>query len=89
MPVEKSYLLNEPSMGPVPSQVTLKASTLTPAEIAANVAEDWDTCRALRAPVRRVCMPAVPVPFSPPLEDFVLPDQARIASTVRDVLGYA
>jgi acetoin:2,6-dichlorophenolindophenol oxidoreductase subunit beta len=58
-------------------------------EIAASIAEDWQTCRALRAPVRRVCMPAVPVPFSPPLEDFVLPDRGRIAGTVRDVLGYA
>jgi pyruvate/2-oxoglutarate/acetoin dehydrogenase E1 component len=57
-------------------------------EIAACIAEDWDTCRGLRAPVRRVTMPAVPVPFSPPLEDFVLPDQARIAATVRELLGY-
>src|SRR5258708_7096587 len=47
------------------------------AEIAATIAEDWDTCKALRAPVRRVTMPAVPVPFSPPLEDYVLPDQPR------------
>ena len=59
------------------------------AEIAATIAEDWETCRALRAPVRRVCTPAVPIPFSPPLEDFVLPDQARIAGTVRELLGYA
>jgi pyruvate/2-oxoglutarate/acetoin dehydrogenase E1 component len=59
------------------------------AEITATIAEDWDTCRTLRAPVRRVTMPAVPVPFSPPLEDFVLPDQARIAATVRELLGYA
>ncbi len=58
------------------------------AEIAATIAEDWDTCRALRAPVRRVTMPAVPVPFSPPLEDYVLPDQARIAATVRELLDY-
>jgi pyruvate/2-oxoglutarate/acetoin dehydrogenase E1 component len=58
------------------------------AEIAATVAEDWDTCHALKAPVRRVTMPAVPVPFSPPLEDFVLPDQAQIASAAREVLGY-
>jgi pyruvate dehydrogenase E1 component beta subunit len=57
-------------------------------EIIASVAEDWQSCRMLRAPMRRVCMPAVPVPFSPPLEDFVLPDQARIASAVRDVLAY-
>jgi pyruvate dehydrogenase E1 component beta subunit len=59
------------------------------AEIAATVVEDWETCRNLRAPVRRVTMPAVPVPFSPPLEDFVLPDQARIAGTVRELLEYA
>jgi pyruvate dehydrogenase E1 component beta subunit len=58
------------------------------AEIVASVAEDWASCRTLRAPARRVTMPAVPVPFSPPLEDFVLPDQARIAATVRDLLGY-
>src|SRR5215470_9965113 len=58
-------------------------------EIAAVVAEDWECCRMLRAPVRRVCMPPVPVPFSPPLEDFVLPDRARIVGAVREVLGYA
>jgi pyruvate dehydrogenase E1 component beta subunit len=58
-------------------------------EIAAVAAEDWETCRMLRAPVRRLCMPPVPVPFSPPLEDFVLPDQSRIASTVRELVGYA
>jgi pyruvate/2-oxoglutarate/acetoin dehydrogenase E1 component len=58
------------------------------AEIMASVVEDWASCRALRAPARRVTMPAVPVPFSPPLEDFVLPDQTRIAATARDILGY-
>ena len=57
-------------------------------EILAVVAEDWECCRMLKAPLRRVCMPAVPVPFSPPLEDFVLPDKARIAAAVREVLGY-
>jgi pyruvate dehydrogenase E1 component beta subunit len=57
-------------------------------EIVASVIEDWPTCQALRAPTRRVTMPAVPVPFSPPLEDFVLPDQGRITSVVREVLGY-
>jgi pyruvate/2-oxoglutarate/acetoin dehydrogenase E1 component len=58
-------------------------------EIAAVVAEDWDTCRQLRAPVRRVCTAAVPIPFSPPLEDFVLPDQGNIAQAIRESLGYA
>jgi acetoin:2,6-dichlorophenolindophenol oxidoreductase subunit beta len=58
-------------------------------EIVASVVEDWATHQALRAPARRVTMPAVPVPFSPPLEDFVLPDQSRIAAAIRDALGYA
>jgi pyruvate dehydrogenase E1 component beta subunit len=58
-------------------------------EIAAVVAEDWETCRVLRAPVRRVCTAAVPIPFSPPLEDFVLPDQTNIADAIRESLGYA
>jgi pyruvate dehydrogenase E1 component beta subunit len=58
------------------------------AEIAAVVAEDWETCRQLRAPVRRVCTAAVPIPFSPPLEDFVLPDQTNIADAIREALGY-
>jgi pyruvate/2-oxoglutarate/acetoin dehydrogenase E1 component len=57
-------------------------------EIAAVVAEDWESCQMLRAPVRRICMPPVPVPFSPPLEDFVLPGQSRIVATVRELLGY-
>ena len=57
-------------------------------EIAAVVAEDWETCRALRAPVQRVTTAAVPIPYSPPLEDFVLPDQARIRAAIRAALAY-
>jgi pyruvate dehydrogenase E1 component beta subunit len=56
------------------------------AEIAATVAEDGATFKALRAPVARVCAAAVPVPFSPPLEDFVLPNADRIAAAVRGAL---
>jgi pyruvate/2-oxoglutarate/acetoin dehydrogenase E1 component len=57
------------------------------AEIAAVVVEDWETCRALRAPVQRVCTAAVPIPYSPPLEDFVLPDQTRIEAAIRAALA--
>jgi len=53
------------------------------AEIAAVAAEDWPTCRALKAPIQRICTAAVPIPYSPPLEDFVLPDQARIEAAIR------
>jgi pyruvate dehydrogenase E1 component beta subunit len=58
-------------------------------EIAAVAAEDWETCRRLKAPIRRVTTAAVPIPFSPPLEDFVLPDQGDIARAIREALGYA
>lgn len=55
-------------------------------EIAALVAEDPVTFRALKAPVVRVCAAPVPVPFSPPLESAALPDQKRIIAAVRQVL---
>ena len=58
------------------------------AEVAATVVEDPATFRALRAPVGRVCAAAVPVPFSPPLEDFVLPNRERIAAAVRAALAF-
>jgi len=55
-------------------------------EIIALVTEDPDTFRALKSPVRRVCAAPVPVPFSPPLEQAALPDQARITAAIRRVL---
>ncbi len=56
------------------------------AEIAAVVVEDASTFHALKAPIRRVCAASVPVPYSPPMEDFVLPSQARIVVAVRAAL---
>ena len=57
------------------------------AEIAAAVAEDRDTFHCLRGPIARVCAASVPVPYSPPLEDFVLPKMADITAAVRSVLS--
>jgi pyruvate dehydrogenase E1 component beta subunit len=42
-------------------------------EIAALIAEDPETFRILKAPIRRVCAAPVPVPYSPPLEQAALP----------------
>jgi len=56
------------------------------AEIAALVAEDPETFRALRAPVRRVCAVPVPVPYSPTLEQAALPTRGDIKAAVYDVL---
>jgi pyruvate dehydrogenase E1 component beta subunit len=43
-------------------------------EVITAIVEDPTCLRALRASPQRVCTAPVPVPFSPPLEDRVLPD---------------
>jgi len=42
----------------------------------------------LDGPIRRVAAPDVPIPFSPPLEQAVLPSVARIQETCRELLAY-
>ncbi|MBI3330356.1 MAG: alpha-ketoacid dehydrogenase subunit beta, partial [Nitrospinae bacterium] len=56
------------------------------AEIAALLAEDPPTFRALKASPKRVCAPDVPIPYSPVMEHFCLPDKARIIEGIREVL---
>jgi pyruvate/2-oxoglutarate/acetoin dehydrogenase E1 component len=41
---------------------------------------------ALKAPIRRVARPNVPVPYSAPLEEAVTPNKARIVEAVRSLL---
>jgi acetoin:2,6-dichlorophenolindophenol oxidoreductase subunit beta len=54
------------------------------AELAALIAEDaWD---ALRAPVRRITRADVPVPFSTPLETYVLPSPDRLLDACRSAV---
>jgi len=43
----------------------------------------------LDMPIERVAAPFVPVPFSPPLEDFVIPKEDRIVAAIRRTLGVA
>ena len=55
------------------------------AEIAAVIADKgFDN---LDAPVKRLTTPDVPVPFSPPLEKFVIPDDKKIVSAIKELLG--
>jgi pyruvate/2-oxoglutarate/acetoin dehydrogenase E1 component len=54
-------------------------------EIAAIAAED--ALEYLDAPVRRLAVPDVPIPYSRPLEQFVLPSSQRIAETVRSMMS--
>ena len=53
-------------------------------EIAAELGERL--CDYLTAPVKRVASPDIPVPFSPPLENFYRPDVQNIVDAVHGVL---
>jgi len=56
------------------------------AEIAALVAEDEDAFGYLDAPIQRVTRQHVPVPFSPPMENFVIPNAGSIKAAIQKVL---
>lgn len=55
------------------------------AEIAARISNDCFDY--LDAPVVRVCAKDTPIPFSPPLEDFVIPSEHDIENAVRSVVS--
>ena len=54
------------------------------AEIAAMVAEE--AVDYLDAPIKRVAEPDTPIPFSPPLEQYVIPDEKAIMKAVKKVV---
>jgi pyruvate/2-oxoglutarate/acetoin dehydrogenase E1 component len=54
------------------------------AEIAALVAER--TLDYLDAPIKRVTTPDTPIPFSPPLEQFIIPNEQSIIKAVKEVV---
>jgi len=53
-------------------------------EVAAVVMEE--AFAALKAPLRRVTGPDIPVPASPPLERFYIPDEEKLVAAVREIL---
>jgi pyruvate dehydrogenase E1 component beta subunit len=55
-------------------------------EIAALIAENLDSV-VLKAPVRRLAVPDVPIPFSRPLEQFVIPQVQHIATAARQLMN--
>ncbi|MDH5624068.1 MAG: alpha-ketoacid dehydrogenase subunit beta, partial [Candidatus Bathyarchaeota archaeon] len=54
------------------------------AEIAAIVAEE--SLDYLDAPIKRVAEPDTPIPFSPPLEQFVIPNEKSIIKAVKEIV---
>lgn len=57
------------------------------AEITALVAEE--ALYYLKAPVKRVCSPDTPVPFSPPLEQAFIADEKNLLPAIRSMMEYA
>jgi pyruvate dehydrogenase E1 component beta subunit len=56
------------------------------AEIAATAAEEF--MEFLVAPIKRIAAPNTPVPFSPPMENFYIPELTRIVEEIRKVVTY-
>lgn len=54
------------------------------AEIAAVIAEE--ALDYLDSPIRRLAEPDTPIPFSPPLEQYVIPDEKAIIKTVKGLV---
>jgi pyruvate dehydrogenase E1 component beta subunit len=54
-------------------------------EIAAVIAEHLDTVH-LKAPVKRLAVPNVPIPYSRPLEQFVIPQVKNIVQAVQELV---
>ena len=53
-------------------------------EIAALAAEE--AFSYLKAPVKRVTAPDIPVPFSPPLEQFYIPNENQLIEAVKSIV---
>jgi pyruvate/2-oxoglutarate/acetoin dehydrogenase E1 component len=58
----------------------------TAGEIISSVVEDAKVFHSLKASPKRVCGLDVPIPFSQPMEKYVVPDKEKIASAIRAVM---
>ncbi|HME41770.1 MAG TPA: transketolase C-terminal domain-containing protein [Syntrophorhabdales bacterium] len=56
------------------------------AEIISLVVEDEETYALLKSHPKRVCGPDIPIPFSPPLEQYVAPDREKLILALREVI---
>jgi pyruvate/2-oxoglutarate/acetoin dehydrogenase E1 component len=84
-PLDKETILA--SVGRTGRLVVLHEATRTggfAGEVAAVVMEEGFA--GLKAPLRRVTGPDIPVPASPPLERFYIPDEERLMAAIREIL---
>jgi pyruvate dehydrogenase E1 component beta subunit len=57
------------------------------AEIVSLVCEDSATFARLKSAPRRVCGLDIPIPYSPPMESFAIPDREKISAAVTEILN--
>jgi len=85
VPLDKETILNSVKKTGRVVIVTEDCKTAgVSAEIAAIIAEE--ALDYLDAPIKRVTTPDVPIPFSPSLEQYVIPDEKRIVKAVKEVV---
>ena len=58
----------------------------TAGEIISSVVEDSEVFHNLKSSPKRVCGLDVPIPFSRPMERYVVPDKEKVASAIRTVM---
>jgi pyruvate dehydrogenase E1 component beta subunit len=58
------------------------------AEIASLVVEDAGVFDRLKAPPKRVCGLDVPIPYSPPMERYAVPNKDSIIAAVKEAVGH-
>jgi acetoin:2,6-dichlorophenolindophenol oxidoreductase subunit beta len=56
------------------------------AEIVSTVVENKTAYGHLKAPPKRVCGLDIPIPFSPPMEQYVIPNKEKIVAAVRELI---
>lgn len=86
-PLDKEVILN--SVKKTGKLITADEGCVTGgfgSEVAAIVAQE--AFDYLEAPIIRVGSPDTPVPFSPPLEQFYIPDEGNIKDAVNRILAY-
>ncbi len=87
MPFDEEAILN--SVAKTNRVIILHEAPLTGGvggEFAARIAEK--AFDYLDAPIKRVASLDVPTPYSPPLEQFYLPDKAKVLAAARELLDY-
>jgi pyruvate dehydrogenase E1 component beta subunit len=85
VPMDKKALID--SVRKTGRLVVLHEATRTggfAGEVAAVVMEEAFDC--LKAPLRRVTGPDIPVPASPPLERFYIPSEENLISAVKEII---